>query len=35
MIATVLDAGQQEAVALELGAEFCTDRSVPRPVTSC
>lgn len=33
MIATALDAGQPAAVSQELGAEFCMDRSEPRPAT--
>lgn len=33
MIPTAPDVGQPEAVAQELGAEFCTDQTVPRPAT--
>lgn len=33
MTATALDAGQPAAVSRELGAEFCTDQSGPRPAT--
>lgn len=33
IIAPALDAGQPAAVSRELDAEFCTDRSGPRPAT--